>query len=148
MNLLSEVLAMREEDFSLKVIRLIEETDAAAVADGHNLSWFELMSAVYEKLYGESVPLFAFDLSEEVKGNVIFECFARQKVISELTEVEFLQLQYECQFGESGDFIGDYCSPIHTEEQLVTALRDCLAKGKPYELPEDVRRLMEQGVEF
>lgn len=61
-----------------------------------------------------------------------------------MNEIERLLEEYVRQFGEALPL-----SMVHmTEEDLLQVLRDCLSKGKPYELPEDVRRLMEQGIEF
>ena len=130
------------------VCEILEKVQLKAIEEGRELSWAEAWLATYEEIFQETVR-FEYDLSEDAIVEIMVRCLGgSQKRISEMSKTEFLKLQYECQFGESGDFIGDYCSPIHTEEQLVTVLRDCLAKGKPYELSEDVRRLMEQGVEF
>ena len=130
---------MRDKNFGVKVDRLIEEIDSAAVANGQELSWFEISSVVYEKIFNESLPHFEYDLPDDVKVNVLLECLEQQKPISELPEVEFLQLQYRAAFGESLTY--DFMS-IKTEEELKRTLRECLRVGKAYELPDKIKELL------
>lgn len=125
--------------------RLLNEIEEEAIANGQELSWFETMSAVYSRIFGEAVPLFEYDLLDDVKGNVLLECLTYKQKISTMSEVEFLQLQYQAMFGE--DLTYNFMT-IHTEEELLTALRESLKSGKPYELPDDVKRLIEQGANF
>ena len=65
--------------------------------------------------------------------------------MNEMDEISFLQAQYEAEFDETLTY--NYIT-IHTEEELITALRECLETGKPYELPADVQQLVEQGAVF
>ena len=61
-----------------------------------------------------------------------------------MNEFEGLLEEYMRQFDEAIPL-----SMVHmTNEELLDVLRECLSTGKPYELPEDVRRLMEQDIEF
>ena len=136
---------MSDKNFASKVDRLIEEIDSAAVANGEELSWLEISSAVYEKMFNEPAPRFEYDLPDKVKTDVLLECLEMQKPISEFSEVEFLQLQYRIAFGETltYDFMG-----LRKEKELIAALRESLKTGKPYELPNNVKRLLDQGVDF
>ena len=136
---------MSDENFGAKLDRLIEEVDASAIAAGRDLSWLEILLEVYSRLFGEAFPSFEFDLADKVKEKVIFECLDQQTQASKLSEIEFLQMQYQAKFGESLTY--NFMS-IHTEEQLLAALRECLNSGKPYELPAETRRLMKQGAIF
>ena len=123
--------------------RILNEVEDAA--NGHELSWLEIMMAVYERYFGESVPPFEYALPDDTKGNIILECLTYQKRISQMSEVEFLQLQYRAAFGRSLRY---NFMTIHAEEELLTALRESLKSGKPYELPDDIKRLIEQGAIF
>ena len=123
--------------------RILNEVEDAA--NGHELSWLEIMTAVYERYFGEGVPPFEYALPDDTKGNVLLECLTYQKRISQMSEAEFLQLQYRAAFGRSLRY---NFMTIHTEEELLTALRESLKSGKPYELPDDVKRLIEQGANF
>ena len=136
---------MSDKNFASKVDRLIEEIDSAAIAGGQELSWLEISSAVYEKMFNEPAPRFEYDLPDKVKTDVLLECLEMQKPISEFSEVEFLQLQYRIAFGETltYDFMG-----LRKEKELIAALRESLKTGKPYELPNNVKRLLDQGVDF
>lgn len=136
---------MSDKNFASKVDRLIEEIDSAAIAGGQELSWLEISSAVYEKMFNEPAPHFEYDLPDKVKTDVLLECLEMQKPISEFSEVEFLQLQYRIAFGETltYDFMG-----LRKEKELIAALRESLKTGKPYELPNNVKRLLDQGVVF
>lgn len=125
--------------------RLLNEIEEEAIANGQELSWFETMSAMYSRIFGEAVPLFEYDLLDDVKGNVLLECLTYKQKISTMSEVEFLQLQYQAMFGE--DLTYNFMT-IYTEEELLTALRESLKSGKPYELPDDVKQLIEQGANF
>ena len=136
---------MSDKNFASKVDRLIEEIDSAAIAGGQELSWLEISSAVYEKMFNEPAPHFEYDLPDKVKTDVLLECLEMQKPISELSGIDFLQLQYRIAFGETltYDFMG-----LRKEKELIAALRESLKTGKPYELPNNVKRLLEQGVDF
>ena len=136
---------MNRKEFLKKADRLQAEVENEQVADGHEPNFFEIISAVYERLFGESIPTFENGLSDDVKAKVLHECIFWQKKISDLTAVEFLQLQYECRFGEQLTY--NFMS-IRTEEHLTTALRECLKTGKPYEIPESAEKLLEQGAIF
>ena len=61
-EMLDEILKwgaeMSDKNFASKVDRLIEEIDSAAVANGEELSWLEISSAVYEKMFNEPAPHF------------------------------------------------------------------------------------------
>ena len=96
-------------------------------------------------MFNEPAPRFEYDLPDKVKTDVLLECLERQKPISELSGIDFLQLQYRIAFGETltYDFMG-----LRKEKELIAALRESLKTGKPYELPNNVKRLLDQGVVF
>ena len=61
-----------------------------------------------------------------------------------MNKLEELMERYEEKFGEMIPL-----KMIHmTEDELEETLDECLKTGKAYELPEDIKRLMELGVEF
>ena len=61
-----------------------------------------------------------------------------------MNETENLLREYMQQFDEAMPLNIVYM----TDEQLLAVLKDCLKSGKPYELPEDVKCLIKQGVDF
>ncbi len=136
---------MTRKSFLKKADRLLAEVENEKIVDGHELNLFETASTVYERLFNESVPTFENGLPDETKAKAILECVFGQRKISELTAVEFLQLQYECRFDEQLTY--DFMT-INTEERLVTTLRDCLKTGKPYELPKAIKRQIAQDAVF
>ena len=61
-----------------------------------------------------------------------------------MDELDRLMDEYEERFGEMIPL-----KMVHfTEEELKRTLRESLKSGKPYELPDDVKRLIEQGADF
>ncbi len=133
---------MTEEEFYLRYDAAIKELLNEELDD------LEFESALYKRVFGESIPPLEYDLSGEAQVLILKYCLAERKSVPELGEDELLHLQYECQFKKSADLIGNYCSPINTAAEERATLRECLKAGKPYELPEEVKKLMEQGVDF
>ena len=100
----------------------------------------------YEEYFHEPVPPLECELADKTFCKLLSDVLTfSKKSFSQMSEVEFLQLQYQAAFGES---LGYNFMTIHTEEELLTALRESLKSGKPYELPDDVKRLIEQGANF
>lgn len=61
-----------------------------------------------------------------------------------MDELDRLIDEYEYLFGEMIPL-----KMVHmSEEELTETLRECLKTGKPYELPDNIKRLMDQGVDF
>ena len=61
-----------------------------------------------------------------------------------MDELDRLMDEYEEQFGEMIPL-----KMVHfTEEELKLLLRECLRTGKAYELPDKIKELLPQGVEF
>lgn len=61
-----------------------------------------------------------------------------------MDELDRLMDEYEERFGEMIPL-----KMVHfTEEELKQTLRGCLQSGKAYELPDKIKELMSQGVEF
>ena len=48
-----------------KLDRILNEVEEGA--NGHELSWLEIMTAVYERYFGEGVPPFEYTLPDDVK---------------------------------------------------------------------------------
>lgn len=106
----------------------------------------ERLTQKYEETFHEAIPPLECELSDRIFCEMISNVLTfGQQSFSTMDEVEFLQAQYKAKFGEVLTY--DYMS-IHTEEELITALRECLKTGKPYELPADVKALVEQGAAF
>ena len=112
-------------------------------------AWAEMrknLTQRYEERFHEPIPPLTCELSNKSFCGMVHDVLTfGGKSFSEMPEVEFLQMQYRAKFGESLTY--NYMS-IHTKEELLSALRDCLKSGKPHELPEDVKRLLEQGADF
>lgn len=61
-----------------------------------------------------------------------------------MNEIERLLEEYNRQFGEAMPL-----SMVHmTEKELLDTLRRCLETNEKFELPDEVRRLMNLGVDF
>ena len=133
---------MTEEEFYLRYDAAIKELLNKELND------LEFESALYERVFGEPVPTFEYDLSEEAQDLILKYCLAERKPVSERSEDELLHLQYESQFKKSANLAGNYCSPINTREKERTTLRECLRTGKPYEYDAETKKLLEQGVDF
>ena len=108
-------------------------------------SELEFLVARYTEKFQYEPPQFVNTLTKKEICSILRRSLRDSKSLSELSEVEFLQMQYRAKFDEplTYNFI-----TIHTEEQLITALRECLESGKAYELPEETRRLIDQGAVF
>lgn len=137
---------MDSQKFAEKLDDLRTEIEDEAVEEGREPDFLEVLTAMYERVFGEKVPTFENNLPEYAKAKAIHECFERQQKFSELTPLQFLQLQYECRFGTSLTY--GFMTPFENEEQLTTALRSCIEKGVSYEISEEVKSLLEQGAVF
>ena len=71
-----------------------------------------------------------------------------QETTSSYKTFEELRTYWANNYAAFGESLGYNFMTIHTEEELLTALRESLKSGKPYELPDDVKRLIEQGARF
>lgn len=101
----------------------------------------------YEADFHEKIPPLACDFTDEEICRLLrtaWNCNGKQN-FNEISKTEFLQRQYKIKFGEE---LGYNYMTIHTEQDLLTALRECLATGKPYELPGDINKLIDQGTVF
>lgn len=105
----------------------------------------EFLLSRYANKFNETPPEFSKTLSEKNICAILRKSLRDGESFSTMSEVEFLQLQYQAMFGESLTY---NFMTIYTEEELLTALRECLSSGKPYELPDDVKQLIEQGADF
>ena len=108
-------------------------------------SELEFLSSRYADKFNEEPPEFSATLSGKNICAILRKSLRDGENLREMSEVEFLQMQYRALFGESLTY---NFMTIHTEEELLTALRDSLKSGKPYELPDDVKQLIEQGANF
>ena len=133
---------MNRKRFLAKADRLQAEIEDRRIANGESTDWFEIESELYERLFGEPVPTFEYDLPSDVKAKVILENIDNQRKFSDLTEQEFLTLQYEHWFKEPTP---DKFVPCGFSGDIVAALRDCLSKGKVHPLSGELRELVEQG---
>ena len=107
----------------------------------------EHYTKLYEKIFHESA-CFEYELSGKAKIEILAYCLRKRNPMSELSEYKLLKLQYEYQFDQSAELVGDWCSPIDTDEEEIATLRECLRTGKPYELPQDVLDDIENGFLF
>lgn len=105
----------------------------------------EFLLERYEMNFRDKAPKFDANFSEDELCELLKICLRNNKNLSELSELDFLKLQYEVRFGENLDY--DF-ETLWEEQELLAALRDCLASNKPYKSPNGINSLVEQGVVF
>ena len=138
---------MTEEEFEVAWKRADKEINDETDRTGkipNDISYYTIM---YEKIFHESAR-FEYELSDNAKVNVLVYCLQKAKPMSELGEHKLLKLQYEYQFDQSAELVGNWCSPIDTDEEEIATLRECLKTGNPYELPQDVLDDIKNGFWF
>ena len=133
---------MNRKRFLAKADRLQAEIEDRRIANGESTDGFEIASELYERLFGEPVPTFEYDLPSDTKFEIILWSTYDQRKFSDLTEEEFLKLQYKCWFKE---LTPDEFAPCGFSGDIVAALRDCLSKGEAHPLSRELRELVEQG---
>lgn len=106
----------------------------------------EYLLTRYAKQFGGEPPPFDTEFTDEAKCTLLRECVANDIDLKKLDELDFLNMQYRYQFPDS-DGVPLMVVPM-TGDELKRTLRSCLRTGKPYELPADVERLIEQGAVF
>jgi len=106
----------------------------------------EYLLARYAKRFGGDPPPFDTEFTDEAKCALLRKCVAHNIDLKKLDELDFLDMQYRYRFPDSED-VPLMVVPMSGDE-LIRTLRKCLRAGKPYELPTDVKRLMDQGAVF
>ena len=102
----------------------------------------------YRKVFGKDTPELVGEFSDEQICDFLIECLQWRKIPNarEMDEHDWLALQYRIKFPNAGEI--PLMITHMTEEEWRQAISECLKSGKPYELPEDVQQLIEQGAQF
>lgn len=100
----------------------------------------------YEKKFHDVPPPIDAELTDDQMCNFLRECLRSKDNPRNMSEWDFLDLQYKVKFPDD-EGIPLMMVPM-TEDEWKLTMRKCLRSGKPYELPEDVVKLVEEGVDF
>ena len=106
------------------------------------------LEADYRKAFDSDVPELVGEFSDEQACDFLIECLQWRKIPNAraMDEHDRLALQYKIKFPNADEI------PLMimrmTEKEWRQTIRECLKDGKPYELPDDVKKLMEQGAIF
>lgn len=101
----------------------------------------------YREKFHDDPPQLDFDATDKEMCDFLLECLCWNiQNPRDMGEHDLLELQYQIKFPDAE---GIPLMMIHmTESKWRATMRECLRTGKPYELPADVRRLVDEGAIF
>ncbi len=106
------------------------------------------LTATYREVFQKDLPELDTDFTDEEMCYFLIECLRWRRTPNARTmnDHDLLDLQYRIKFPESD---GIPQMMIHMpESEWQATMRECLKSGKPYKLPSDVQRLIDEGVIF
>ena len=106
------------------------------------------LEADYRKAFGKDIPKLDAKFTDEEMCDFLIEClrWRRSPNAREMDEHDLLEMQYRIKF-PNAEGIPRFIVHMADTEWRKT-MRTCLKTGKPYELPADIQKLIEKGVDF
>lgn len=106
------------------------------------------LEADYRKAFDTDIPKLDAEFTDEEMCEFLIECLRWERIpnVRPMDEHDLLDLQYRIKFPDAEGI--PLMITRMSEAEWRAAMRECLKTGKPYELPAEVEKLIEQGVNF